>query len=75
MECNLKANGNDALVSANIIYNANAGVCGIEDDNLTWELSGGTLTISGTGAMQNYSYAEFWGCSALKSIPDSEECN
>lgn len=53
-----KANGNDALVSANIIYNANAGVCGIEDDNLTWELSGGTLTISGTGAMQNYSYAE-----------------
>ena len=30
-----------------------SGTCG---DNLTWTLSNGTLTISGTGAMENYYY-------------------
>ena len=33
---------------------AQSGTCGA---NLTWNLSGGTLTISGTGAMTNYAYA------------------
>ena len=32
---------------------AKGGKCG---DNLTWALSGGVLTISGTGAMKNYFY-------------------
>ena len=32
---------------------AASGTCG---DNLTWELTDGVLTISGTGAMTNYSY-------------------
>lgn len=31
-----------------------SGSCG---DNLTWSLDGGTLTISGTGNMEDYSYA------------------
>ncbi|MBE6574188.1 MAG: leucine-rich repeat domain-containing protein [Ruminococcaceae bacterium] len=34
---------------------AASGKCG---DNLTWSLSGGTLTISGSGAMTNYNYFE-----------------
>ena len=33
---------------------AQSGTCG---DNLKWTLSGGTLTISGTGAMTNYTYS------------------
>ena len=32
---------------------AQSGICG---DNLTWELSNGTLTISGTGKMNDYYY-------------------
>ena len=34
---------------------AASGTCG---DNLTWDLTNGTLTISGTGAMTNYSDSE-----------------
>ena len=33
---------------------AQSGTCG---DNLTWNLSDGTLTITGTGAMTNYTYS------------------
>ena len=34
-----------------------SGTCGAEGDNLTWTLdSEGTLTISGTGSMTDYSY-------------------
>lgn len=33
-----------------------SGECGAEGDNLTWEFSGDTLTISGTGAMKDYNY-------------------
>ncbi len=39
----------------NIISCQKAGTCGAEGDNLTWKLScEGVLTISGTGAMANY---------------------
>ena len=35
-----------------------SGICGVEGDNLTWELScDSVLTISGTGAMSDYSYS------------------
>lgn len=34
---------------------ATSGTCGAEGDNLTWELADGVLTISGTGAMADYS--------------------
>ena len=37
---------------------AQSGTCG---DNLTWTLSSGTLTISGTGAMTNYTYSNSSG--------------
>ena len=40
-----------ALVASVGIASAQSGTCGI---NLTWTLSNGTLTISGTGAMKNY---------------------
>ena len=40
------------VASVSAIY-AQSGTCG---DNLTWTLSNGTLTISGTGAMEDYYY-------------------
>ena len=33
-----------------------SGECGAEGDNVTWVLVGAKLTISGKGAMQNYSH-------------------
>ena len=41
------------VASVSAIY-AQSGTCG---DNLTWTLSNGTLTISGTGAMDNFSWS------------------
>ena len=41
-----------------------SGTCGAEGDNLTWELTDdGTLTISGTGKMEDYSLLSYspWG--------------
>ena len=40
-----------ALIASVGIASAQSGTCG---DNLTWTLSNGTLTISGTGAMDNF---------------------
>ena len=40
-----------------------SGVCGVNGDNLTWELSGGILTISGTGAMgdsNEFPWYSYW---------------
>ena len=34
----------------------NSGTCGIDGDNLTWSLVDGTLTISGTGDMEDFGY-------------------
>ena len=42
-----------ALVASVGIASAQSGTCGY-GNNLTWTLSNGTLTISGTGAMKNY---------------------
>ena len=41
-----------ALVASEVVTFAQSGTCGT---NLTWELSDGILTISGTGKMNNYS--------------------
>ena len=50
------ANGNEALLNATIHYfSVPSGTCG---ENLTWTLAkDGTLTISGTGNMADYSYS------------------
>ena len=55
-------NDNENLTGATIRFNYGApvivdsGTCGAEGDNLTWMLDdAGTLTISGTGDMSNYS--------------------
>ena len=53
-----------------------SGTCGAEGDNLTWTLdSEGTLTISGTGAMTDYTYSSgstnapwFNSRSSIKSV-------
>ena len=50
-----------------------SGTCGAEGDNLTWTLdSEGTLTISGTGAMTDYSYGSkapwYSSRSSIKSV-------
>lgn len=44
---------NEPLTSATLHCGGKHGTCG---DNLTWKLEDGTLTISGTGEMYNYSY-------------------
>ena len=38
---------------------AESGTCGAQGDNLTWDLTDGVLTISGTGEMNNYSYPSY----------------
>ena len=51
---------------------AESGTCGKDGNNLTWTLSGGTLTISGTGAMADWkSYPDvpwFSNRSSIKSV-------
>jgi hypothetical protein len=56
-----------ALVASVGIASAQSGTCG---NNLTWTLSNGTLTISGTGAMADYNYNAPWYVyySAIKTI-------
>ena len=46
------------------------GNCGIQGDNLTWTLmDNGVLTISGTGAMKEYSYGNApWGTYKLRDM-------
>jgi hypothetical protein len=63
---------NDNLTNALIHYNglttvetASSGTCG---DNLTWSLDDGTLTISGTGSMENYGLNDAPWNSRRKSI-------
>ena len=60
------------LTSVSAIY-AQSGTCG---DNLTWTLSNGTLTISGTGAMADYSsYTDvpwYYDRSSIQSIVISD---
>ena len=49
---------NDKLFEANIFYGDSkaSGTCGANGDNVTWKLGyNGTLTISGSGAMADYS--------------------
>ncbi len=60
--------GNSSLTEANIHF-ATSGTCG---DNLTWTLKGGTLTISGTGAMEDFpsAYAMPWCGIAGMGVPD-----
>ncbi|MBO4665557.1 MAG: leucine-rich repeat protein, partial [Paludibacteraceae bacterium] len=41
------------VVGAGTVF-AQSGTCGKDGDNLTWTLSGGTLTISGTGEMDEW---------------------
>ncbi len=36
------------------VFAAESGDCGADGDNLTWEIDGSTLIISGTGAMKDY---------------------
>ncbi len=43
-----------ALMAGTGILFAESGTCGAEGDNLTWDLTDGVLTISGTGAMKDY---------------------
>ncbi len=45
-----------ALAASVVTLFAQSGTCG---DNLTWTLSGGTLTISGTGAMTSYTHDSY----------------
>ncbi len=42
------------LIGTVVEVSASSGTCG---ENLTWSLDGGTLTISGEGAMADYSYS------------------
>ena len=55
------------LVASVGIASAQSGTCG---DNLTWTLSNGTLTISGTGAMADYNNYSPWSDyrSSIKSV-------
>ena len=53
---------------------AASGTCG---DNLTWDLTDGVLTISGTGAMTNYSYDYapwFLSSSSIQTVIISDGC-
>ena len=53
------------------LFAANSGSCG---EALTWSLSGGTLTISGTGWMEDFSGFAPWysQCAQIKKITISE---
>jgi len=44
-------------VACTLIETAGSGTCG---ENLTWKVENGTLTISGTGEMESYSYHTPW---------------
>ena len=44
-----------ALIASTGILFAESGTCGANGDNLTWELTDSVLTVSGTGAMKNWS--------------------
>lgn len=44
------------MVGAGTVF-AESGVCGADGDNLAWDLTGGVLTVSGTGAMADYASA------------------
>ena len=53
------------MLSMSLSLFAQSGTCG---DNLTWNLSGGVLTITGTGDMTNYSYSsDGWGHSSTNA--------
>ena len=57
--------------SAGTVFAQSSGTCGKDGDNLTWTLSTeGTLTISGTGAMADYSNTNPWydNRSSIKSV-------
>lgn len=46
---------------------AENGYCGMDGENLRWELSDGVLTISGTGEMRTYMY-NVWGSKEITSV-------
>ena len=54
-------------ITASAVSSATSGTCG---ENLTWTLSDGVLTISGTGAMTNYKNNEspFYGRTDIQSV-------
>ena len=56
---------------------AQSGNCGAEGSNLTWSLnsSTGVLTISGNGAMANYSYTTLEGGGYMTTAPWSEHAS
>ena len=60
------------VASAGTVFAQSSGTCGKDGDNLTWTLSGGTLTISGTGDMADWkSYPDIpWysNRSSIKSV-------
>ena len=49
-----------ALVAGAGTIFAEGGTCGADGDNLTWDLTDGVLTISGTGAMADYEWGGPW---------------
>ena len=62
-----------ALVASVGTMFAESGTCG---DNLTWDLTDGVLTISGTGPMTDYypSSSKPWNKSAIREIIISDGC-
>lgn len=62
-----------ALVASAGTMFAESGTCG---DNLTWDLTDGVLTISGTGPMTDYypSSSKPWNKSAIREIIISDGC-
>lgn len=58
------------MAGAGTVFAQSSGTCGKDGNNLTWTLSGGTLTISGTGDMADYSNTNPWydNRSSIKSV-------